>query len=148
MKPEELLIHYAFAFIGREYIYGGAGPYFDCSGFAIDLLKAGGEGPPHDMTAQQLFSYLKPRSEWDKREPGALAFYGVSTNSISHVGFLVSPIQIVEAGGGDSTTTSLEAARLRHAFIRMRLLKDPTGLCGRRDLVAVLKPYYSALKIS
>ncbi len=142
----DLLLSYALSLVGKEYIYGGAGPFFDCSGLVIDILKAGGLGPPHDMTAQQLFEFYKPKSLWDKNEVGALAFYGQSVNSISHVAWLVSPTQIIEAGGGDSKTVSLEIARARGAFTRMRQLKDTTGINGRKDIVAVLKPYYPPLK--
>jgi len=142
MTPLELVRIYAFSLIGKEYIYGGAGPHFDCSGLVIDLLKAGGIGPPHDMTAQQLFEHYKPKSQWDVHDLGSLVFYGQAINKITHIAFMISPFHIIEAGGGDSRTTTIEEARRRGAFVRMRLFKDPAGINGRKDIVAVIKPKY------
>lgn len=147
MNQIQLLVDYAMSFVGREYIYGGAGPYFDCSGFVIELMKSCGNSPPHDMTAQQLFEHYKPTSEWGLKAAGSIAFYGRATNAITHVAWCVNPYQMIEAGGGTSETVSLELARRKNAFIRMRLIQDPSGLNGRRDFVAVLYPKYPRIGI-
>lgn len=137
MPPRlDLTCAYALTLCGSPYQWGGAGPNFDCSGFVIELLKSAGIGPPHDMTAQQLFEYYKPKSEWDKKERGALAFYGRSTGHITHVGFLLSESIIVEAGGGDSTVRTIDMAQIKSAFVRLR------DLDHRKDLVAVISPHY------
>lgn len=52
---------------------------------------------------------------------------------------MLDSYRIIEAGGGGSTTIDLNAAAAQNAFIRVRLLKE------RKDLVAVIKPYYHAI---
>lgn len=122
MTPQELVTEFALSFLGNEYIYGGNGPFVDCSGLCIQLLKASGVGPPHDMTAQQLFEYYKPLSEWNARRWGALCFYGRSINSIDHIAFALNESQIIEAGGGTSRVTTKEIAQQVGAFVRVRMI--------------------------
>lgn len=137
------LIHdYALSLSGTPYLWGGNGPAFDCSGLCIELLRASGIGPPHDMNAQQLFEHYKPKSMWDAKERGALAFYGQSTGQITHVGFMLSNTHIIEAGGGGHRVRSAEMAQANGAFVRIRLLYDRSGYSGRKDLVATMLPKY------
>lgn len=136
MNPEDVLQRYIFSLAGKEYLYGGQGPNFDCSGLVIELMKAYGYLFPHDMTAQQIFSHISPTSEWGKRKFGSIAFYGNSTGAIHHVGFCLNAVQMVEAGGGDSTTLTKESAQKRGAFTRIRPIDY------RKDIAAVLAPKY------
>lgn len=126
----DIVCDYAMHFIGKRYQWGGAGPAFDCSGLCIELLNAVGLGPPHDMSAQQIFEYYRPKALWDQKKRGALAFYGRSTGSISHVAFMISEEAIIEAGGGDHFVTTAEIAQVRSAFVRIRMWDH------RKDFVA------------
>jgi cell wall-associated NlpC family hydrolase len=134
----EALLRTLYACLNVPYIYGGDNPLvgLDCSGFGQWGLKSVGADPPGDQTAQGLFDHFSRNGEWNKYTPGALAFYGQSATEISHVAFLVSSSQIIEAGGGDHTTTTLEEARKRGACVRIRMIK------ARPDLVAVIRPNY------
>ena len=67
--------------------------------------------------------------------PGDLCLYGRSPSRISHVAVYLGP-GIIEAGGGDSTTTSVEEAlKRRDARVRRRALPNYRGdLKGYRRL--------------
>lgn len=136
MKHKDLVTAFALSFLGKEYIYGGNGPYVDCSGLVIQILKSAGIGPKHDMTAQQLFEHYFRGAKWDHRDWGSLCFFGRSTNSISHVGFLLNDSQLIESAGGNSLTITKERAQEMGAFVRIRVLDS------RQDLVAILGLQY------
>lgn len=136
MTPKELLTQYALSLMGREYLWGGSGPYFDCSGFCSDLLRAAGIPPPHDCTAMQLFEVFKPQSEWGVIQWGSLIFFGQSTGNIKHIGFAMDGFYMLEAGGGDSSCTTIEISRKKGAFTRM------TPIAARKDFCAALLPRY------
>lgn len=113
---------------------------YDCSGFVQELLwSVGMLDHRKDLTAQLLHDTFK--TELTTPKFGALAFYGKSKSQISHVAFALNETLMLEAGGGGSATTSLEAAAKQNAFIRMRPIK------GRSDLVALKLPYYPWEKI-
>ncbi|TXG77618.1 peptidoglycan endopeptidase [Candidatus Dojkabacteria bacterium] len=137
----ELLKEYALSFIGVPYRWGGDDAIlgYDCSGFIQELLKSCGEDPPEDQTAQKLYDHFEKKGRWNSLGLGALAFYGKDTTKISHVAMMLDGYRIIEAGGGGSTTIDLNAAAAQNAFIRVRLLKE------RKDLVAIIKPYYHAI---
>lgn len=140
----DLLIRYAFSFVGVPYVYGGNNPIsgLDCSGYVCEVLRFGGViGNKEDLGAQGLYDRLERDSSFGLRGPGCLAFFGKSLTEITHVAFMVDTFRIIEAGGGDSTTTSVEEAKKRSAFVRGRLLTY------RGDLVGTLKPKYSAIGI-
>lgn len=136
----ELLKLYALQLVGTPYRWGGDDPMlgFDCSGLVIELLQSKGVLPRgYDNTAQGLYNkFKKEGSSWVKNF-GALAFFGRSTDRITHVGFMLDHYRMLEAGGGGSQTiTRLEAAK-RNAFVRIR------PLSWRNDLVAIVKPNYN-----
>lgn len=128
----------AVAFVGAPYRWGGENPMggFDCSGLVQEILRAVGMDPAGDQTAQMLYDYFKTRSDSDARQFGALTFYGTSLSRISHVGFMLDDVHMVEAGGGGSSTLTVDDAIKRDAFVRIR----PYNV--RRDLVAVVNPRY------
>jgi len=135
----EYLKAYALALLGKPYKWGGNNAItgFDCSGFVLELLRAGGHNLP-DMSSQKIFDHFK-NGQWNVYGLGSLAFYGKDAASITHVAFLLNEYQMVEAGGGNSSTVNLTEAAARNATVRIRTVKF------RRDLVAVIRPDYTAI---
>lgn len=132
---------YALSLVGVPYRWGGNSPLtgdgFDCSGLVQEILSAVGEDPPGDQTAQALHNAFLTRSRRNPPELSSLAFYGKDERSITHVGFCLNSLCMVEAGGGDSTTIDLAHAAKANAFVRIRPIRR------RADLVAVLRPIWS-----
>lgn len=126
-------------FLNVPYRWGGDDPIagLDCSGLAIMVTEAFGAHPGTDMTAQGLHDWLLANGG-RRVEParGALAFYGGGASRITHVAICLNDRLVVEAGGGGSKTTTLQAAIEQNAFVRIR----PVG--RRKDLVAVILPAY------
>jgi len=134
-------IAYIKHFIGLPYIYGGDDPMagFDCSGLAIEMLKSVGLFPLYsDMTAQDLFHYhsnyivdmTKPF------KPGMLIFYGTALNEISHVSIVLNKNQILEAGGGRSTTKTIGDAIRQNAYIMCRPISK-----RENEIIGVVDPF-------
>jgi len=71
-----------------------------------------------------------------KTGPGSLCFYGKSVNAITHIAMMINEYQVIEAGGGDSTTVTLEEAKKRGACVRVKAFGH------RKDLVATILPNY------
>jgi cell wall-associated NlpC family hydrolase len=139
----ELLIQYAMQFVSTPYKFGSNNPMqggLDCSGYVCEVLRfAGLVGNREDLTAQMLFDKFAQTGAHNTYGPGHLAFYGDSITKITHVAFMISPYTILEAGGGDSSTTTLEQAAKSNAMVRARLVKY------RNDLVATVKPNYRTI---
>lgn len=138
-----ILRDYALQFVGKPYRWGGDDPMagFDCSGFVQELLASVGLDPTGDQTAQALFDYFDKHGEGNPTPNiGVLAFYGESVTKIVHVAMLIDPYRVIEAGGGGSKTTTLEAATNQNAYIRIR------HLSGRRP-IAFRKPRYTTIAI-
>ena len=70
----------------------------------------------------------------DMLDLGDLVFYG-SKDRVSHVAVALSPFDLIESGGGDESTTSVEEARRRNARVRIRDLR------ARKDVVAIVRPH-------
>lgn len=134
----ELLLDYAFHFIGLPYRWGGDDPIngYDCSGFVQECLASVGMDPPGDQTAQALHDHFLVSSATSDPVPGSLAFFGKDASRITHVAIVLDSKSMIEAGGGGSKTVSLEAAAAQNAFIRVR------PIASRKDLVAILRPPY------
>lgn len=134
------LITYAMRFIGVPYKWGGSTPMdgFDCSGFVQWILESVGADPKGDQTAQGLHDILLKQGALVINAPkaGALCFYGPTNVALSHVSFCISDHQIVEAGGGDHTTTNLDEAIRKAACVRLR------PVTHRKDLRVYLFPNY------
>lgn len=123
------------------YQYGGKNPLtgFDCSGLCEWLLMSLGIDPPGVANAQALHDYfVKPENHHATFESvGALIFYGKSLTQISHVSMMINDYQVIEAGGGDSTTTSIEEAKRRGACVRIKPIHHRQG-----ERVAVILPKF------
>lgn len=136
--------------IGSPYRWGGkgeAGAYgpatysrtFDCSGLVTWAYHASG-GPDWRSThnTDRLLEACTP-VEPGHEMPGDLAFYGTwdpPTTEVhpdpSHVMVLAGASVVVGACGGDSSTTTLEAAAARGAKVRAR-----TSMDYRKDFLGV-----------
>jgi len=130
------LIQYAMQFVGIPYKWGGNNPVegFDCSGLVLELLVASGKWPHgKDANCQMIWEHFKANKVPGARpSAGDLVFFGKSVKAITHIGFCINDQYMIEAGGGDSTTTSNEVAAKRNAFVRIRPIKY------RKDLLDVL----------
>lgn len=132
---------YAKAFICTPYIYGGNVPFLgmDCSGLVSEILKAFGILRFHeDLTAQELFLRLGKVAPVSTGEEGCILFFGVG-GRVSHVAYQLSPALMIEAGGGDSSTQTIEIAAQRSAFVRIR------PILSRKDLIGAILPKYECL---
>jgi cell wall-associated NlpC family hydrolase len=120
------------------YVWAGSNPLegIDCSGFAQWYLAAFGLDPQGDQTAQGLYDHFLTNGQVQQKELGALAFYGKEFSKITHVGIHLSPMLIIEAGGGDSSTTSFQHAMERGACVRMRPVNH------RKDYLVSIMPDY------
>lgn len=130
----EVMVNYAYQFIKTPYIWGGAYPTgYDCSGFIQEILASVGWDLPGDQTAQALFDAYK--TKWPlKIDKGSLLFFGKDHQSISHVSLAIDEEHMIESGGGNSKTTSIDVAKKQNAFIRIR------PIANRSDLILGLYP--------
>lgn len=118
LLSKDLILSYAWSFLGRPYRWAGAGPNFDCSGFVIEILKAKGiVSNKFDATSQVLYN-LTLEGGTINPKAHCLAFYG--KQSITHVAYCISETHVLEAGSGNSETLSDEKAQEQGAFIRLR----------------------------
>jgi cell wall-associated NlpC family hydrolase len=126
------------------YLWGGHSPLtgLDCSGLVVELLQSVGvmprRGLDSDANAQTLFRKFPPVPA-ERVEFGDLVFFGATANSITHVGFCVSHLLMLEAGGGNQATTTRERAIREDARIRLSAFVGPGA---RRDLVGFCRPGY------
>lgn len=137
-------IAYMMQFAGVPYIYMGNNPMtgWDCSGMVCEWLKATGEIPYNaDLSAQMIFDKYDRNSTSGIFTRGALAFYGEDVRKISHIGLLINSYQMLEAGGGDSTTKTIEEAKKRGAMTRVRMVHY------RKDFIVTLMPSYARIGI-
>jgi lipoprotein Spr len=136
----ELLKLYALSLIGTPYFFGGDDPMsgFDCSGLVSEMLRAAGLVPYNFRTnAQGLFNEFKSKATPTLPALGAIAFFGKSVSEITHVAFCLDSFTMVEAGGGDSSTTTDAVASKQNAFVRLRPVKF------RKDFLLTIMPNYT-----
>lgn len=126
------LVAYAMQFVGTPYVWGVR----DCSWFVQEILKSVGLDPKGDQNAQMLYTIFHKEGVVP-RGRGALCFYGKSVSTITHVAFMINEVQVIEAGGGDSTTVTKELAEKKDgAFVRIRPYNH------RPDLIGIAMPDY------
>lgn len=137
----DILRQYAMSFLGTPYKFGGANRLtgLDCSEFVQELLRSVGLDPPGDQSAQALFDHFSVNGEWNRHGMGSLVFFGENAKKITHVAMMLDQYRIIEAGGGRSDTTTLDAAKEKGAMVRVR------HLSFRKDVVAVIRPRYTTI---
>jgi cell wall-associated NlpC family hydrolase len=138
---ELLLRDYMLRLVGTAYRWGGNCPLrgIDCSGLALEILRTIGLwANGTDSAAQGIFDHFKEKGRWFKPHEdlpiGTLAFYGKTTNSVSHIAICFDSLHMLEAGGGDSRTLTAEDADEQNAWVRIR------PIFSRRDLLALIHP--------
>ena len=106
-KRKDAMIGWARQQLGTTYIWGAAGPIgYDCSGFALQAMYAGGRVLPgvttykHQRqdypTASRIFDSGLPKRPLAERKRGDLIFFGPA-GSISHMGIYLGKGRVLEA---------------------------------------------------
>ena len=134
-SKHELLIKYAWAFIGKPYIWGGDNPMkgFDCSGFIIELLRSIGILPiSGDWTAQGLWNKFQDRYSTEYPGKSTVVFYGKSKDRITHVMLCLDEQYCIGAAGGDSRVNTEADAIRYNAYVKVLPIKY------RKDVVSYL----------
>jgi cell wall-associated NlpC family hydrolase len=127
--------------LGTPYRWGGSSPLagLDCSGLIVELGQSVGLFPPgFDINAEGLRTRFPALANPAEARFGDLAIYGAAGKPASHVAFCISPSLMIEAGGGDSSTVSLERASEQGACIRVRPINR------RRDLRCIVRPSWAS----
>jgi len=139
----DLMVLYAMQFVGVPYKWGGESPMdgFDCSGLVQAILRSAGADPPGDQTAQTLYDYFENKSSHGTTQAGSLVFYGSSVTNIRHVAFAIDSYRVIEAAGGGRSTLTVHDAVRDKAYVRI------SPIDYRNDLVVILKPQYTRLRL-
>ncbi len=91
----QAVIDYAYAQLGKPYLWGGAGPdAFDCSGLTMRAYQQIGVYLPHLASAQYSGGRKIPLGQL---EPGDLVFFGPSGDTAYHVGLYIGNNQMINA---------------------------------------------------
>lgn len=132
----QVMIDYAMSFLSVPYKWGGESPLegFDCSGFVQECLRAIGEDPRNDQTAQALYFKFKAKEKTEVKK-GDLLFFGNRRSAITHVAIALNSTLMIECGGGNSSTVSVSRAREQRAYVRIR------PIANRFDLIAICAIY-------
>lgn len=125
MNQGTFVTWYAKKFIGKWYKWGGDDPSgFDCSGLAIECLKAVGKLPrKFDTTAAGLQNMYKDKTV-ETASAGCLVFWTSSSGKIIHVEICLDEFLAVGASGGGSKTRTVDDAIRHNAFIKVRPMKS------------------------
>ena len=132
---------YLMTFLNIPYRWGGANPLqgLDCGGFVqlgLDYLLI---DPPGDQTADGLLRHFVPRSDQvQTADLGTLLFFGDLGRApprATHVAIALDRLRVIEAGGGDSSTLTLERAAAQGAYVKV------SRIARRRDLICMLRPH-------
>jgi cell wall-associated NlpC family hydrolase len=132
MIRSDAMIEYAKSMLGTPYIWGGSNALlgFDCSGFVQEVLASIGADPLGDQTAQTLFNHFS-KSIQKEPQKGSLLFFGKDQKRITHIAIALGDGQMIEAGGGGSSTKTRADAEKTGACVRIRPIEN------RSDLVAI-----------
>lgn len=138
MDPRVVFYDYIMKHVGLPYRWGGddAVDGFDCSGLVLEFLVSCGAFPSgRDTSAQGLHDHFAATAH-SAPSFGSLVFFGKVATEISHVGFCMNPLQMIEAGGGGSKTKTLQDAAAQNAYVRLR------PIANRKDLIGFVQPAY------
>lgn len=139
MDKKAVVIDYALSFVGTPYLYGGNNALtgWDCSGFLSEILKSVGLIKSHmDFSARELRRELLKVgiSTFPTVTSGSILFFGKTKDMVSHVALALDESTMVESGGGDASTVTLEVAKKQGAMVRIRPI--------RKDLIDSIMPNY------
>jgi len=128
----------AISFVTTPYMWGGSNAMkgLDCSGFVQKVLEEVGIDPPGDQTAQGLYNHFVKAGKQCQIGPDSLLFFGKSPSRITHIAIALTDEVMIEAGGGDSTTKTLEDAIKKEARVRI------VPINKRKDLLDAFKITY------
>ena len=132
----DLVLQIAFSYLGTPYTWGGDDfSSFDCSGFAIELLKSVGALPRKgDWTAAALWHKfpIKPANG----KAGDLVFWAIMQGGrIIHVEIMINDDLAIGASGGGRKTKTRQDAIKHNAFIKIRPID------GREHIAGFCNPY-------
>jgi cell wall-associated NlpC family hydrolase len=116
----------AMSFLGKPYVWGGDDPIagFDCSGFAIEILKSVGRLPMDgDWTAKGLYERWK-ENEVSYPQEGCLVFWGRTKEGITHVEYCLNEDLSIGARSGGRKTKTLKDAIDQNAYIMIRPIRS------------------------
>lgn len=146
MIDREIATTLALKYLGKPYIWGGAGGAdvdptmgFDCSGFVIMLAQAINRLPRQfDTTADGLF---RKWADYLIAVPGeaSLVFWGQPR--IVHVEYCLNRHLSVGASGGGSSTLTVADAIEQDAYIKIRPWASRRKVAGFVNLLAVPLEY-------
>lgn len=128
MTKRELAVEALKMHMGLPYKWGGNDPMagFDCSGLMVEVLQTVGlMGRGSDDTADGLSRMF---NETEVFQPGVMVFWDWNKDGrIDHVEMIAhvdddGEIYTVGASGGDNSTSSVQAAIMADAYVKMRPL--------------------------
>ena len=128
MTKRELAVEALKMHMGLPYKWGGNDPLsgFDCSGLMVEVLQTVGlMGRGSDDTADGLSRMF---NETEVFQPGVMVYWDWNRDGkIDHVEMIAhvdddGEIYTVGASGGDNSTSSVQAAIMADAYVKMRPL--------------------------
>jgi len=128
LSDRELLVDYAWSWLGTWYTWGGDDPSgFDCSGLVVECGKALGLLPRGgDWTADGLLRRWKRRIVSEPSE-GCLVFWVGVEGRAEHVEICYNSRFSIGASGGGRFVRSRDDAILHNAFIKLRPIESRSG---------------------
>jgi hypothetical protein len=153
LSPEEWFVEHALAYVGCHYIWQGKCRYiwtpsglvkhgfinlanpplpldvFDCSGLVTHSLWLATSGNVDLRETHSAQTMLDTFPLANSEEDGVIKLYP------GHVSISLGRGRVLEAAGGDHTTTSIQAAIDHDARVRVgRDLRTPSALLGLRRI--------------